>query len=350
MKRYGDLWEKIITFENIYEEFNKTLKGKRKNYNANEFFINAEDKIIEICEQLKNNNYKFGKYSTFYVYDPKERMISAAPFKDRIVHHALINILEPVFEKKMIYHSYACRKGKGTYKTFKQFEQWFKNSDYILKLDIKKFFPSINHQMLKNVLKKIIKDTKVLDLCNIIIDSSNKQEIVLQYFKGDNLFSPIENKVGLPIGNLTSQFFANIYLTPLDYFIKEELKIKKYLRYMDDFVLFHNDKSYLKSCLVKIKKFLKEYKLNLHSNKTQIKPTKETVPFLGFLINRKYIKLGTKNLKRLRIRIKHQKYLLENNKITKKELECSLYSWRGFAHWSRSYKFAYKITEIYNNI
>ncbi len=177
--------------------------------------------------------------------EPKPRKISAAPYRDRVVHHALCNVIVPIFERTFIADSYANRLGFGTHRALKRFTQFARSSRYILQCDIRKYFPSIDHEILKRLLRRKIKCADTLWLIDTIIDNSNEQEPVIEYFPGDGLLTPIERRRGLPIGNLTSQFFANIYLNGLDHFVKEQLRASKYLRYVDDFALFADDRNFL---------------------------------------------------------------------------------------------------------
>lgn len=231
MKRYGNLWEKIISFENLYLASRKAQKGKRFRDNVLAFNYQIENNLLQLQEELKTKTYQPREYHTFRIYDPKPRLISAAPYGDRIIHHALCNIIIPLMEKSFIYDSYANRIGFGSHLALERFIQFARSSRYILQCDIKKYFPSIDHQILKQQIREKIKCQDTLWLIDTIIDYSNAQEPVCDYFPGDNLLTPLERRKGLPIGNLSSQFFSNWFLNGFDHFIKEELRVKKYLRY-----------------------------------------------------------------------------------------------------------------------
>lgn len=306
MKRENNLFEKVITFDNLHHSFYQVLKGKRDKIAANSIFLNLEKELFSLQYELENDSYKPGEYNTFWITEPKARMISAAPIRDRIVHHAIMNILEPVLEKKFIYHSYACRKGRGNHKALKQFVVWSRKSKFVLKMDIKKFFPTINHEIMKDVISSIIKDKRLIKLINLIIDNSNEQEPVTEYFEGDSLFTPYEKRKGLPIGNLTSQWFGNLYLNQMDHFIKEKLKMKMYLRYVDDFACFSDSKEELRDIRKEIVSFLENYRLKLNKGKSRTRQLKEGVEFLGFVILPTTMRVNAKNLKRMRIRLKKQ--------------------------------------------
>ena len=280
MKRVGNLWSNIIDFDNLLFASRKAQRGKRFQENVLRFNYDLEAELFDIRDELMEKTYQPGEYKTFEIYEPKKRMISAAPYRDRVVHNALCNVIESIFEKSFIYDSYANRKEKGTHKALDRFVKYFRSSQYVLKCDIVKYFPSIDHEILKNLLRRKIKCKDTLWLINLIIDNSNPQIPANEYFEGDDLFTPFERKKGLPIGNLTSQFFANIYLNQLDHFIKDELGIKKYVRYVDDFAVFSDDKLFLKKLRQKIELELEKYRLRIHPVKSQITQHTERT-FLG---------------------------------------------------------------------
>ena len=211
--------------------------------NVATFHFDLERQLNRLQDELRDKTYRPGPYRTFEIHEPKRRMISAAPYRDRVVHHALVNVLEPIYEKTFIADSYACRKGKGTHSAVQRGHEFARRYRYVLKADIQKFFPSLDHEICKELVARKIKDKQVIWLVAQIIDHSNPQEEVLNFFPGDDLFTPGERRRGIPIGNQTSQFFANVYLDPLDHFVKDRLGIKGYVRYVDDILVFSDDKS-----------------------------------------------------------------------------------------------------------
>jgi retron-type reverse transcriptase len=223
MKRYGNLYLQITDFGNLVLAARQAQKGKRFRENVLQFNYNLESELAKIKYELESKTYQPGRYKTFEICEPKRRLISAAPYRDRVVHHALCNIIVPIFEKTFISDSYANRLGFGTHRALYRFTNFARSNSYILQCDIKKYFPSINHEILKFLLRRKLKCQDTLWLLDTIIDSSNPQESVIDYFPGDDLLSPLQPNKGLPIGNLTSQFFANVYLNSLDHFVKEEL-------------------------------------------------------------------------------------------------------------------------------
>ena len=343
MKRYNNLFKEIIKFDNLLLAAHKAQKGKRKQNNVSGFNFFKEQNLLHLKSELKNKTYKPGKYKTFNIYEPKLRMISAAPYRDRVVHHALCNIIEPVFEKTFIYDSYANRKGKGTHKAILRYQRFMQKNKYVLKADIKQYFPSIVHQILKQEIRKKIKCKDTLWLIDLIIDNSNAQKEINEYFHGDNLFTPFEKRKGLPIGNLTSQFFANIYLNPLDHFVKEDLRCKYYIRYVDDFVIFDNNKNHLHKINLQVQQFLDNYRLRLHINKTKVFPVNIGICFLGHRIFNNFRLLKKDNVKRFKKRLKKQICLLKAGKLEQAKFEQSIKSWGAHAAFSNTYFFKKKI-------
>jgi retron-type reverse transcriptase len=234
--RVGNTWEKIVSFENLLAAARLAQKGKRYRPNVLSFNADREKNLIELQAELKEQAYRPGQYRSFRITDPKPRLISAAPYRDRVVHHALCRVIVPPIDRTFIHDSYANRTGSGTHRALKRFAQFARTSRYILQCDICKYFPSIDREILKNILHRKLKCPRTLKLIDLIIDSGNLQDPVYDYYPGDDLLTPLQRPKGLPIGNLTSQFFANVYLDGFDHYIKEKLKIRKYLRYVDDFV------------------------------------------------------------------------------------------------------------------
>ncbi|CDM96995.1 MULTISPECIES: RNA-directed DNA polymerase [Limnospira] len=330
MKRYSNLWLDVIDFENLFQASRQAQRGKRYRQNVLEFNDNLESELIQLQQELSTQTYQPGEYRTFEIFEPKRRVISAAPYRDRVVHHALCHVIAPIFERTFIADSYANRVGFGTHRALKKFTIFARSSSYVLQCDIKKYFPSIDREILKTLLRRKIKCKNTLWLIDLIIDNSNEQLPVIDYFPGDDLLTPIQRQRGLPIGNLTSQFFANVYLNGLDHFIKEQLKVKKYVRYVDDFALFADSHSFLADARTEIETYLTQLRLKIHPIKSQLFETKHGANFLGFRIFPDYIRVRSDNLKRSRKRLRklHKNYVC--GKIGKSEVEQSLQSW--FAH------------------
>lgn len=245
MKRHGNLWPRVVDFANLEAAARQAQRGKRYRENVLEFNYNLEGELLALHGELESKSYQPGPYRTFHIVEPKKRMISAAPYRDRVVHHALCNVIVPIFERTFIHDSYANRVGFGTHRALRRFTKFARANKYVLQCDLQKYFASIDHDILKKLIRRKVKCRDTLWLIDTIVDHSNKQEPAAFYFPGDDLFTPSERRRGLPIGNLTSQFFANVYLNGFDHFVKEKLSVARYVRYVDDFALFSDDREFL---------------------------------------------------------------------------------------------------------
>lgn len=285
-KHYMRLWMQVVSPENLWLAFKKAARGKRSKPAVAAFEYELEENLLRLEALLRMDSYQPGGYHSFLIHDPKRRLISAAPFADRVVHHALVNVIEPLFERKFILDTYANRKGKGTHRALDRCTMFMRRYRYVLPLDLVQFFPSIDHAALMGVLGQTIGDERVLGLCQKIIASGSgvlANEYDQVYFPGDDLFAALRPK-GLPIGNLTSQFWANVLLNPLDHFIKRELKCPGYLRYVDDMRLFSDRKAELHAWRRAVVDYLASLRLALHAGSAQPRPCRAGVPFLGFQV------------------------------------------------------------------
>jgi retron-type reverse transcriptase len=327
MKRYDNLWPEIIAFENLLAAAQKAQKGKRFRHNVLAFNYNLETELLNLQTELANQTYTPGTYRTFEIVEPKRRMISAAPYRDRVVHHALCNIIVPPFERTFIDDSYANRVGFGTHRALRRFTKFARSSRYVLQCDIKKYFPSIDHNILKALLRRKLKCPHTLWLVDKIINNSNEQEPVIDFFPGDDLLEPLQRRRGLPIGNLTSQFYANIYLNGFDHFIKEQVKVKKYVRYVDDFALFSDERKFLAEARLAIEDYLAQMRLKIHPIKSQLFETKEGANFLGFRIFPDQIRVRRENLRRGRRRLRQMQVEYSQGEIELSKITQSVQSW-----------------------
>ena len=338
MKRHGHLWDEMISFEALLRAADTARKGKRYRPAVAAFHFDQERELWKLHEELASKTYQPGEYRSFFIYEPKERQISAAPYRDRVVHHALTGVLEPIFEKTFIADSYACRKGKGTHAGVKRCQEFARQYRYVLKADIQKFFTSLDHEIVKALIARKIKDPNVLWLVNRIIDHSNPQEEILNYFHGDNLFTPGERRRGIPIGNQTSQFFANAYLDPLDHFVKDRLGIKGYVRYVDDFLVFSDDKSHLADVRDQIREFLIRLRLRLHAKKNVIFPVNDGIRFLGYRVFPTHRLLPKENVRRFRRRVRVMQEEYAAGRASFAEVYQRLISWSGHAKQANTYR------------
>jgi retron-type reverse transcriptase len=207
VKTYRNLFDQIVSFENLLRAAHKAQRGKRFKENTALFNLNLEKELLCIQKSLLDRTYKHGPYHDFFVFDPKRRLISAAPYRDRVVHHALCNVIEPLFERSFIHDSYACRKGKGSHAAVRRYTEFARKNRYVLKCDIQKYFQSVDHAILLDMIAEKIRCPGTLWLIGSIIASRCDSSVVF-YFKGDDLFTPYQRTRAIPIGNLTSQFFA----------------------------------------------------------------------------------------------------------------------------------------------
>ncbi|MFA6385374.1 MAG: reverse transcriptase/maturase family protein [Candidatus Paceibacterota bacterium] len=268
-------YNNIISIENLLMTWERFLRGKRKKKDVIIFQSKLSDNINDLYNLLQTRTYIHGEYSAFNVSDPKPRNIHKATVRDRLLHHLIYKELYPYFDTRFIYDSYSCRKNKGTHKALDRFRFFArkvsKNNTrtcYVLKGDIKKFFASINHDVLRSILGRHIENKEILWLINQVIKS----------------FHTTNEGIGLPLGNLTSQLLVNIYMHEFDMFVKQELRVKYYIRYADDFAIFSDSNKYLEELLPKMEIFLNEkMKLKLHENKVYIKTYASGVDFLGWI-------------------------------------------------------------------
>ncbi len=261
-------------------------KGRRSNPAVAKFEYNLESELVALRDELQSGSYRPGGYCNFPVHEPKRRIISAAPFRDRVVHHALVNVIGPPLERQFIFDSYANQVGKGTHRALDRCTYFMRRYNYVLPCDVTQFFPSIDHAILRGILARTIGDERALNLIDQILASGEgilASEYDMVYFPGDHLFAANRPR-GLPIGNLTSQFWANVYLNELDQYAKRVLKARAYLRYVDDFLLFSNDKGQLREWKSAVVDFLSQLRLTIHDSPAQPRPCSRGVTFLGFIV------------------------------------------------------------------
>jgi hypothetical protein len=292
-----DLWEEVVSWENLWRAYRKAAKTKRGRYPAAAFEHQVADRLLLLQQELTTLTYQPGAYTHFYIHDPKKRKISAAPFRDRVVHHALCNVIEPLFEQRFFPHSYANRVGKGTHAAIDRLQCLAGHYGYVLRADIVKHFPSIDHAILLAEIEKAVQDKQVLGLVALILASGAgvlADEYDMVHFPGDDLFAYFRPR-GLPIGNLTSQFWSNVYMNPFDWFIARDLGCNAYLRYVDDFALFGHDKQLLYRWKRALIDALGKLRLTIHRDQAQVIPVEHGIPWLGFVVYPKHRKLKARN-------------------------------------------------------
>jgi len=334
------LWQELCSYGNLFLAYKKARKHKTLRHYVIEFEEDLKENLLLLQSELLLHCYKPKPLVNFIVRDPKTRKISKSDFRDRVVHHALCNIIEPIFEKTFIYDSYANRKDKGTLKALQRFD-YFKRKvsrnntlkRYILKADIKKYFENIDHKILMGAIKKRIKDQRILWLIKQILA---------------NHILPKEGKKGMPLGNLTSQFFANVYLNELDYFVKHKLKVNYYIRYVDDFVILGNNKWNLEACKSEINNFLKaSLKIELHPDKSKISLVMQGTTFLGFKIFYYHKLLKKSNIRKFRINLSQLCAKYYSKLVSYDAIYDFIEGWLSYSRWASTFIMRKNILSIF---
>ena len=324
----SELYEQLCCWENLREAHRKAARGKRGKQPAAAFEYNLADNLLQLQQELREKRYRPGAYHSFYIHEPKRRLISAAPFRDRVVHHALCNVMEPRFERSFVFDSYANRVGKGTHAALDRAQAFARRFHYVLQCDVVQFFPSIDHATLKDVLARKITDVDVRWLIDQILTSGVgvlSEEYKMVYFPGDDLFA-IHRDRGLPIGNLTSQFWANCLMNPFDHFVKRELRCKAYIRYVDDFLLFADDKPTLWRWKQAVEARLQQFRLTIHPG-AHPRPVTEGIPFLGFVVYPTHRRLKRRNVVAYRRRLRQVLRAYRAGQIPRETVEASVQGW-----------------------
>lgn len=330
MKRYGNLYHKIYVLENLYKAYTVCLRGKRLKRGILPFTYNLSAELLRLQRELKTETYKVGTYYSFYVFEPKKRLVQALPFRDRIVQQALCQVITPIFEKTFIRDTFACIKDRGTHAGSNRLQHFIRNAQsrwgkaYCLQCDIASYFPSIDHNILLNLFAKKIKCQPTMWLIKLITNSN-------------------QQAIGIPIGNLLSQLSANLYLSLLDHHIKEAWGIRYYLRYMDDFCLIHTSKKYLGCLKSEIEKFLNKHLAIYLNRKTSIFPIRQGVDFLGYRTWITHKLIRKRSIKKMRRKLKAMSFKYAAGKISLSTIKASLMSWLGHCKHADSYRLRQKI-------
>ena len=330
----GDMYARVCSWSNLRLAHRKAARGKRGKRAAAAFEYNLADNLLELEGELRDKTYQPGAYHSFYIHDPKRRLISAAPFRDRVVHHALCNVTEPLFERSFIYDSYANRVGKGTHRALDRAQAYARRYHYVLQCDIRQYFPSIDHALLRAILARKIADPDVLWLVDRILESGVGvlgEEYDMVWFPGDELFA-LNRPRGLPIGNLTSQFWANCMLNPIDHFVKRGLRCPGYLRYVDDLALISDDKQALWAWRDALVARLAGLRLVIHPG-AHPRPTSEGFPFLGFVVYPSHRRLKRRKAVAYRRRLKQLVAGWIAGERTQKAVVESLLGWINHARY-----------------
>ena len=319
----------VTAWTNLLEAYRKAARGKRGKLAAATFERQLADRLLVLQDELLAGTYRPGLYQHFVIHEPKRRLISAAPFGDRVVHHALCNVIEPLFEARFHPHSYANRVGKGTHQAINQLQAYARQYRYVLRLDIVQHFPSLDHAVLKDELVKVVRDEQARWLIDVILRSGEgvlADEYDRVCFPGDSPLDALRPR-GLPIGNLTSQFWSNCYLNPLDWFVTRSLGCRAYLRYVDDMALFANNKRQLAQWGSEIADFLAGLRLTVHESSAQVQPVTAGIPWLGFVVYPMHRRLKRRNVVAFRRRLEQAITLYRRGEISFAEMDASVQGW-----------------------
>jgi len=341
MKKYGDLWNKVFKYNNLYSAYIKARRGKTGKKYVIEFEKNLKANLIQLQSELILHSYSPKALVTFIIKDPKTRTINKSEFRDRIIHHALCNIIEPILEKSFIYDSYANRVGKGTLKAIERYESFlrkitnnYSGNVYVLKADIKSYFDNVNHEILINIIKTKIKDKEIIWLIRKILSNHETN-------KG----------CGMPLGNLTSQFFANVYLNELDNFVKRNLKVEFYIRYVDDFVILETNREILEEYKKQIEIFLKtNLNLILHPQKTKIISLSRGVTFLGLRVFPYYRLLKKSNIRHFKRKINEYYNLFNKNYIAYDDIYVRFEGWYAYSKNANTFELRKSVEDEFRQL
>jgi len=314
MKTYKNLWDDFVSIENLQLAAKKAVKSRKNRREVKKFLANQDELLKKLQCDLINGDFNTSEYRIRTIFEPKKRDIYILPlYPDHIVHHALINILGPIWQSNFIHDSYACIPGKGLHSASQRVMHFMRKYNFVLQCDIRKFFPSVNHQIMFDIIKRKVADKKILNVLHNIIFSCG-------------------NDSNLPIGNLTSQWLGNVYLNQMDHFIKEKLHCRAYIRYCDDFLVFSNDKKFLHQCKAHIEEFVMQT-LKLRFSKSSLYPIKNGVTFLGYRHFKKFILLKKYNVKKI---MRYIKNIIVNHDRGQKSVG-QLASLHGWIKWCNSF-------------
>lgn len=334
MKTYTDLFDRMVSSESLFSAWDEFKSGKRNRRDVREFEWRLEENIFLLREALVSGTYRHGSYDAFFITDPKQRHIHKATVRDRILHHALFKALSPVFEETFIQNSFSCRVGYGTHRGVAVMAQAIRRVArngtvpcFVLKCDVRKFFDSMDHEILLGILARRIKDPEVMRLLRDIVGSFGSGQ--------GSLF----RRQGVPIGNLTSQLFANVYMNELDQFVKGELRVRDYGRYTDDFLIVAGDRAYLEGLLPPIEGFLREkLRLELHPRKVEIRKVSQGIDFLGYTTFLKYSQVRTRTKQRMFAKVRRRVGDFRLGKISQEKLDATVRSYLGVLSHANAFK------------
>ena len=332
----SELWLELTSWENLYCAFEKARKGKRQRHEVQLFELDVEYHLFTLRSELCDQTYRPGEFRTFQIYDRKPRHICAAPFRDRVVHHALMNIVEPVLEAILTKHCYACRTGKGVHKAVGHYQRGARRYTYALKLDIASYFASIDHAVLKQQIRQCITDERVCWLFDLIIHNA-PEPAYAPLWPGADLVDAMQRKSGLPIGNLTSQHMGNLYLNPIDHWLDSDERVPVWLRYVDDIVLLGNSKAVLWELRDELRDRLAHLRLSIHPKKCQIYRCCDGVEVLGYRVFPEHRRLRRENGYRFRRKLRKLARQYADHQIDLDRTKASVAAWLGHSNHADAY-------------
>jgi len=335
MRRHRHLYDRVASFENLMAAAGTALRGKRGRAPGAVFFAGLEHEVAALHRELREGSYRHGPYHYFQIHDPKTRTVAAADFRDRVVHHAIVRVLEPLFDGRLIEDTYACRKGRGNHAAMRRAAGFARRFAFALECDVSRYFPSIDHDVLLAQVERVVADPRLLGLIRHVVASH--ADVETTEWVGGGLFDVRVRRRGLPIGNLTSQFLANLYLSPLDHFVKHELRLPGYVRYLDDFRLFDHDRSRLRAHGRAAKSKLAELRLTMHPDKYRLRPTRVGVDFVGFVVFADgRIRMRRASVRRFERRYRRRRWEVERFGADAAALSASVRSWVAHAQHAHS--------------
>jgi len=340
----GGLWERMTSFESLYSAARRARRGKRRATSTALFEHDLERNLVELHEELRERRYRPAPYREFVVREPTERHIRAAAYRDRVVHHALVWELEPRFERHMVPQSYACRLGKGTHAALDRLQSLLRRGRWVLKVDLRKYFYTIDHALLLADVNRLVPDAQVRALCATIVGTYDAGSDYYFPVPHDDLFA-LARPRGVPIGNLTSQLFANAFLNPVDNWLVREQGWGRYVRYMDDLVLVGDSRDEMHALRAALEQQLAERRLVVHPIKTQCFPARNGVPFLGFRVYAYYRRLRRQNVRRFTARLRRQQRAVSSGAMPLERVRRSLSAWLGYADPVRHERFLERLLE-----
>ena len=323
--------DEVLSFRSLWTATDRAARGLRRSADVARFLFEREVQIVRLVDELREGVWSPSPAAHLTVRDPKTRHISVPAFRDRVVHQALAAVLLPRHERRLIGDTYACREGRGTHGAIQRGTAWARSHRFWLRLDVEKFFPCIDHAVVREQLAQDVPERWFRELCERILDAG-EGESLKRYLPGDDLFTPHSRRTGLPLGNLTSQLWANRYLDPVDHLVKDRLRHRCYLRYMDDLILFHDDRARLEEVGHTVEEAMHGLRLRLHP--WTVHPTRAGVPLLGYRVLPDQTRVKRSSVARAERSLVRKAAQLHEGTIAREAFEASLTA--TFGHWGHA--------------